>query len=324
MHIFALNRLAVMIQCCIEGDVMTVYPDYYKDFECIKGACQHNCCIGWEIEIDSDTKDFYSNVEGELGQRLKQNIDWAESCFILGKNERCPFLNKENLCDIILTLGEDKLCGICADHPRFRNLLPDRTEIGLGLCCEAAADLILRQKHKVGLIYDGDSPWDDSIINLRDAIIDTLQDREFTIFERLNNMLWLCGEEKFEFDINSWTQRLYNLERLDDEWSQRLDWLKKPIDFDGFTQHVKCNEEEYEQLAVYFIYRHFANAPDSENCLKRAKFAALAVNIIFALGAAEFTKNGKLNFDQRVDIARAFSSEIEYSDENLYAIIDSL
>ncbi len=303
---------------------MTVYPDYYKGFECIKGECRHNCCIGWEIEIDSDTASFYNSVGGELGDRLKRCIDWNESCFILGENERCPFLNSENLCDIIIGLGEDKLCGICTDHPRFKNELPDRTEIGLGLCCEAAADLILRQKHKVNLVFDSDSPCNDSIINLRDAIIDTLQDREFSIFERTQNMLWLCGEENFEVDIKNWADRLYNLERLDEDWTNRLNTLKKPIDFEGYADYIKDYECEYEQLAVYFIYRHFANAPDGVSCLKRAKFAALAVNIIYTLGAAEFTQRGELSFDRRVDIARAFSCEIEYSDENLYAIIDSL
>ena len=303
---------------------MTVYPDYYKDFECIKGDCRHNCCIGWEIEIDSDTAEVYKSVDGDLGDRLKRYIDWNESCFILGENERCPFLNSENLCDIIIGLGEDNLCGICADHPRFKNQLPDRTEIGLGLCCEAAADLILRQKHKVELVFDGDSSCDDSIINLRDAIIDTLQDREFNIFERLENMLWLCGEDNFEIDIKDWANRLYSLERLNDDWSKRLDLLKIPIDFEGYADYIKGAQCEYEQLAVYFIYRHFANAPDGDSCLKRAKFAALAINIIYALGAAEFTQSGELSFDRRVDIARAFSSEIEYSDENLYNIIDSL
>ncbi len=303
---------------------MTLYPDYFKDFECIKGDCKHNCCIGWEIEIDDDTAAFYNNVKGDLGERLKRHVNHDEQCFCLGEDERCPFLNEDNLCDIILQLGEDGLCDICADHPRFRNQLPGRTEIGIGLCCEAAAALILSKRHKVKLISDGTPSCDDSIINLRDAITDTLQDREFTLFERINHMLWLCGGEDFEFDAPYWADRLYRLERLDPHWSQRLNLLKMPIDFEGYARQIKGDEHEYEQLAVYFVYRHFANAPDGNSCLKRAKFAALAVMIIYAMGAAEFTQKGKTSFNERVDIARGFSSEIEYSDENLFALIDSL
>ena len=46
-------------------------PDYYPLFRCIAGKCRHNCCIGWEIDIDPDTHDFYKSVGGEFGGRRK-------------------------------------------------------------------------------------------------------------------------------------------------------------------------------------------------------------------------------------------------------------
>ena len=124
-----------------------VFPNYYKDFQCIGGSCKHNCCIGWEIDIDPDTLAFYDTVPGEFGTRLKACIshDGAPH-FRLDTKDRCPFLNQRNLCDIILTLGEEHICGICTDHPRFRNELPGRIETWLGLCCEEAARLILSQQ----------------------------------------------------------------------------------------------------------------------------------------------------------------------------------
>ena len=27
-------------------------PTYFNEFACIGGACEDNCCIGWEIGID--------------------------------------------------------------------------------------------------------------------------------------------------------------------------------------------------------------------------------------------------------------------------------
>ena len=76
-------------------------PDYYKDFRCIAGSCQHSCCIGWEIDIDRKTADFYKNVPGNFGKRLCENIDFHEEggTFRLCENERCPFLNEKGLCD---------------------------------------------------------------------------------------------------------------------------------------------------------------------------------------------------------------------------------
>ena len=36
-------------------------PTYYKKFKCIADRCQHNCCIGWEIDIDGETPERYKN-----------------------------------------------------------------------------------------------------------------------------------------------------------------------------------------------------------------------------------------------------------------------
>ena len=93
--------------------------------------------------MDPDKVCSYNAVPGPFGDRLRENI--SRECpphFILGEGERCPFLNNENLCDIILTLGADHICEICSEHPRFHNHLSARVESGLGLCCEEAARLI--------------------------------------------------------------------------------------------------------------------------------------------------------------------------------------
>ena len=170
-----------------------IVPSYYALFRCIGSACRHNCCIGWEIDIDPDTAAFYHTVDGALGNRLHAHIDSTDGTphFVLDERERCPFLNDRNLCDIIIKLGEHRLCGICADHPRFRNELPDRVEVGLGLCCEEAARLLLGSKEPVTLL--GDTATDDEILLLRDAVIAALQDRSRTIPERVATMLSLCG-----------------------------------------------------------------------------------------------------------------------------------
>ncbi len=93
---------------------MFVYPSYYQKFACIAGRCRHSCCIGWEIDVDEDTYDAYQSVTGEIGERLRASLSDEDTFhFILGEGERCPFLNRDNLCDLILSLGEDSLCEIC-------------------------------------------------------------------------------------------------------------------------------------------------------------------------------------------------------------------
>lgn len=124
----------------------------YEQFRCLMSRCTHTCCAGWEIDIDGDTLARYRRTGGAIGKKLREKIDWEAGSFRLGADERCPFLTENGLCELIMTLGDNSLCQICADHPRYRSFLPGRVEIGLGLCCEAAGRLLLSREEKTGLV----------------------------------------------------------------------------------------------------------------------------------------------------------------------------
>ncbi len=305
-----------------------IFPDYYKEFKCIAGRCRHNCCIGWEIDIDEDTLTFYEGVEGELGKRLKENITLEDTPhFILSENERCPFLNNKNLCDIITELGEEHICGICTDHPRFRNELPGRIEAGLGLCCEEAARIILSKAAPVLFEITGEAECEDEIIILRDRVIELLQNRSDTVIERTEKMLLLCNACLPERSIGEWVQVFLQLERLDDGWGELLLKLRDrcgEIDFCAFDEYMRGREGEYEQLLVYLIYRHFANAPDLKEAGLRSAFAVLIYKMLYCLGALLWSEKGSFTLEEQIELARMFSCEIEYSDENVYMLLDEL
>ena len=110
-------------------------PHFYDKFVCTAGACPDTCCAGWEIEVDETTAEGDLAEKGAFGDRLRREIgsEPGEYFFKL-KNNRCPFLNKENLCDIFINLGEDRLCDICREHPRFYNWFGDYTEVSIGPC----------------------------------------------------------------------------------------------------------------------------------------------------------------------------------------------
>lgn len=125
----------------------TYAPAYYKEFHCTADRCRHTCCAGWDVDIDEESLGKYKAMTGEFAGRLKKCIDFGKDPhFILTPEERCPLLNENNLCELILHEGEEALCQICRDHPRFRNYWTDRIEVGLGMACEEAARLILSQK----------------------------------------------------------------------------------------------------------------------------------------------------------------------------------
>lgn len=184
-------------------------PDYYDRFKCIAGACSDSCCIGWEIDVDEDKRAMYRSVPGELGERLKHCIDWEEGHFILqGEKERCPFLNNENLCDLIIGLGEDSLCVICREHPRYYDWYDGYTEVGVGLCCEAAARLVLESEQPAGFVTtetdednDGEmteSPeekeWIEVLFEARKTAFAILQNRKKSIWSRLAEFLTYIDE----------------------------------------------------------------------------------------------------------------------------------
>ena len=304
----------------------TVYPDYYPEFHCIAGDCRHSCCIGWEIDIDEDAAKRFHAVTGDFGDRLQKNIAWEDTPhFILGENDRCPFLRGDGLCDMILTLGEDSLCNICRDHPRFRNALPDRVEMGLGLCCEEAARLILGRTEPMTLLSDGPLyDDDDEILALRDDILALLQDREKPVPQRVSAMLRLCDAPMPHGDRGAWAELLLSLERLEDGWTALLEKLKAhpPADFTAFDAHMEGRETEYEQLLCYLIYRHFANACTWEDAAARAAFAAFGYLLLHAMGAVLFAETGSFSFEDQCELARLFSAEIEYSDENLDILLE--
>ena len=306
-----------------------VYPDYYPQFQCIAGACRHSCCIGWEIDIDEDSAARYAALPGDFGARLRAKIDWESDPphFILGAEERCPFLNADNLCDMILELGEDALCNICAQHPRFHNELPGRLESGLGLCCEAAAALILGQVSPVRLLGAEELATEDEILALRDQCIAILQNRQMDIPTRVQRMLQHCGAKLPACGIEDWAAFFLTLERLEDDWTTHLTALRQnwsKADLQGFDHFMAARQTEYEQFLVYLLYRHFANAPDLQEASLRASFAALGFSLLYALGAVHFTSTGDFTFAHQVELARLFSAEIEYSEENLDRVLDAL
>ena len=122
----------------------------FEGFKCKADKCRDNCCIGWEIDIDQATLEKYKKYEGPLKERFEKCIDYGENPhFILGENERCPFLNKDGLCDIILDSGEEMLCEICDKHPRFYEWLPGMTFEGYGIGCEKASEMLLNYDKRI-------------------------------------------------------------------------------------------------------------------------------------------------------------------------------
>lgn len=187
------------------------YPQYYESFSCIAGQCEDTCCAGWEIDIDDASYEYYMQLPGKPGDRIRAAIkeyqqedeDIYESHgFILQEGMRCPFLNENNLCDIILELGEDAICDVCTYTPRNFLEYGNAREISISPSCAEAGRLILGSSRRVELVErecDEELELEESAEELmlaekirtaRDRAIELLQNRSRSLEYRICDFIF--------------------------------------------------------------------------------------------------------------------------------------
>lgn len=297
----------------------------YKKFQCIADKCEHSCCLGWEIDIDKDTMKKYTALKNEYGQIIRDNIATTpEPHFRLTCDERCPFLNEKNLCNIILNIGENYLCDICNDHPRYRNY----DEIGLGLCCEEAARQLICETEPIciedtDIEDDVDTEYEFPYHEDRNIVMSILNSED-----SLTNKLRLINDE-FDFDFTSMNigliaNILRSLERLDTEWDKCIesfeDFSNKNPDSDFFTLTDNLSKEEqkmFSNIIIYFIHRYLPQSYSYESLLMFLRFAMVSTFVIGVI----YT-NEKRQVSTLIEICRLYSSEIEYSTENVEYMLE--
>ena len=186
------------------------YPSYYSQFHCIGGSCPDSCCIGWEVDIDEETCDYYKSLKGPFGDRLRAHIkeDGTDRYFPLCEDGRCPFLNRENLCDIITQLGEESLAQVCMEYPRYFLEEGGFEQIDLSLSCMELGRIFFEDPDPIEYIReempdtDADAePIPDTapdgrlahVLDIRDDCIAILEDRSRTLADRFLEVLRLYG-----------------------------------------------------------------------------------------------------------------------------------
>lgn len=343
-------------------------PSFFDQFKCIGSACTDTCCAGWEIEVDETTAQGYLAEKGAFGDRLRREIgsEPGEYFFKL-KNNRCPFLNKENLCDIFINLGEERLCDICREHPRFYNWFGDYTEVGLGLCCEEAERLLFSDSKPLTFVeevhtdasdlLDDESEECEQMLEERKAIFTILQNRKKNIGARLKRLLlqlpyademllltvpileWDDPESipKLDYNANPSTTTLKSsalflirffggMESLDETWPSMMKELEQNIDklvdtdnTNAFLKFMKGENRlyEYEHIAVYLVYRYYPEILFDGQIEAKILFAAASICLLFLMDLQCFQKNTAYTQQDRIELVRRFSKEIEYCPENM-------
>ncbi|MBE6626559.1 MAG: hypothetical protein E7628_05195 [Ruminococcaceae bacterium] len=283
-------------------------PKYYKDFKCIADRCTHSCCIGWEIDIDPVTMEKYASLSDGYGKTIADSIDSEDTPhFRLYADERCPHLDERGLCKIISNLGENYLCDICREHPRFYNDTSRGKEVGLGMACEEAARLILSSDDygemiEVGTADDFDLPEFDGVIE-RERIYTVLSDQTVPYQNRLASLYAEYDTFPSTLTDIEWREVLDSLEYLDESHRELFRVYRSDLSTDDKFEHL------LERALAYFVYRHCSATADEEEVRATLGFALFCERLLSSLVLYG-------NPESIVEYARIISEELEYSEEN--------
>ncbi len=232
-------------------------PKYLNKFKCIADKCEDTCCAGWEIVIDEETYDYYENLSGSFGERLRSEIinDGEDNIFVL-KNGDCAFLNENKLCDIYNELGEDGLCYTCKKYPRYMEEFGNLREIGISLSCPEAARIMLGDSNKMEFELNENDEFITSyndidamlfidLMQCRNIIFNILQNRNIDLNIRAAIILDFAKEVQDKIDEDDLTSLKTIKERYMDK-----NFINKTSD--DLNKTIRDKEQWYTDIEEYF------------------------------------------------------------------------
>lgn len=161
----------------------------YDNFRCIAGKCSLTCCQEWRILVDDQTADKWQGVtlkneekaEISLCQCMKKEANGH--VITLNEEKKCPFLNQEKLCKLVIGLGESFLSETCTTFPRQINKFEDRTEYSLAACCPVVVDLF-HDKTPLEFVVEGEMKKDIPYV-VREMMLSIIKDEDYSLTERM-------------------------------------------------------------------------------------------------------------------------------------------
>ena len=236
-------------------------PEYYDEFSCIASRCKDSCCAGWEIDIADESYEYYRSVEGTFGDRLRESMFVAEDGgyrFKLKGPKRCAMLNDNNLCDLYTALGEEALCEVCTEYPRFSLVYGQVEQKALSLSCEEVGRILFGRTEPEQLIdieLPGDCEDDEEDPQyvafmewVQKEAVAILQNRELSITERTREFLAWCDR----------VQTIINYSQAKDDLSILEAWKNQDADRE-IREWEQKNIEGKEKPARNLSYEDFCD-----------------------------------------------------------------
>lgn len=275
-------------------------PDFYKDFKCIAGECPDSCCQGWEVDADEQSLKYYRTLSGDIRNKIDSVLDrdeFGNTIFRLADKKRCPFLNRENLCDMHIAIGGEHTPYTCRMFPRFINDFGGTREMGVSFSCPVASDMMWNLSEPMRFVDElNDLPPQLNEIDAqtyfyltkaRKRAFEIVQDRTIPINKRLIKLLDFGVE--IQNDLEEYQQGTQSIdffdvfrnpELINPQWTDKVNHaVIKPVADEMFN----------ENIAAYFIFRYFLTAVYDYDVLSKIKMAVMGVLIVTYLGEDSWT-----------------------------------
>lgn len=323
---------------------------YFDEFKCIGPECPDSCCKYWSIVLSKreylDYKKMDCSPKLRIAmdgafKRIKDGNDLQYVEMRVKENGNCPFLDDDSLCMLQKEKGEEALSLTCSVFPRLYKRVGDVafTYSCNPTCCHVTEILM---NHPEGLRleemdYDGsvncinsgkyssqtiNSDWKGFSYywNILNAEIDILQNRKFTIPERLLILGYFCKKTEDYMKMEE-TGKVISLSSmlLEDEMCRKIADSLKPDQSD----------DSAAGKSVDILYKMYLRLQNNETNHLKEMFNKVMDSIeCTAEKSTSFDENGKsvvsyniqLNraeYDNHIRVYRSIENERPYILENL-------
>lgn len=177
-----------------------IMPKYYNDFKCKIGMCRNVCCKGWTVSVN--LQEYYKVINLECNSEFREKLDRAfyvnlrpttEKYAVLRKNyyDDCIFHGEDGYCEIQKNFGINSIPSVCDMYPR--NISTEfALEKSCSNSCEKVLEMLFENTDEFQLCEEETTSTitclNNQYISVRKLIIDSLNNRDKSIYERIKDI----------------------------------------------------------------------------------------------------------------------------------------
>ena len=162
----------------------------YEKFKCTADKCKFTCCKGWDINVDIKT---YDKWKSENLNYLLDNVKFIngneDNKYMIKKETKgkCPLLNEQGLCKIVLNHGDEHLSSTCRKFPRIENIFDNVKEVSLSCSCPEVVNIISNMTEKHCMEFNELLSYieDFGSLKIRECLVNIFQKENITIENKI-------------------------------------------------------------------------------------------------------------------------------------------